>query len=123
MTNIPNRLSTDKRSVFYDPCYVRVGVRFNGEERDDVHEYNVTAGWITVRERNEAGKYRITQSGSYALTVLHGTVEPYWKRPPVEEPIRHVIEHNDDAHINAAEAKRARRAAKRAALAERNRSS
>jgi hypothetical protein len=118
---IPNRMSTDMHSVFYDPNHRRVGVRFNGEERHDVHEYDMNRGWIVVRRKGRNGKWALDERGHYVLDVLHGDVEAYWRTPPAPEQPAPGIERNDEAHLSAAAAKRARKATKRAALAERSR--
>src|SRR5690606_6641946 len=47
----PDRLALDPRSPYYDAEALNrgVGVRFNGEERDNVEEYSVSEGWIRVQ--------------------------------------------------------------------------
>jgi len=76
----------------------RIGVEFNGVRRNDVYAYDVEEGWIEIADG----------------VRLQGFVEPYWRtfaepvyRPPADPaPI-----------IAAAEAKRARKAAKLAKIA------
>lgn len=72
----PNQLSVDPRSPFYDEEVLRrdVGVRFNGVEKNNVHEYNVEEGWVrvdvpTARDRR----------GNPMVIKLSGTVEPYFR--------------------------------------------
>lgn len=113
----PRRLSTDRTSKHYDPCYVRVAVKFNGEKREnDVHEYDVSEGWIDVRVRNERGQFILDKVGAYKLQRLHGIVEPYFTRKAANTaaPVRDA-QAARSAQL-AADAKRARRAAKLQAL-------
>jgi hypothetical protein len=44
----PDRLSNDPRSRFHDAALLErgIGIRFNGEERNNVEEYCVSEGWI-----------------------------------------------------------------------------
>ena len=51
---LPDRLSTDPRSPYYDEKLLErdIGVRFKGVEKTNVAEYCVSEGWIRV----EAGK-------------------------------------------------------------------
>lgn len=104
----PDRLSVDKASPHFDICYRRMGVRLNGVERKgDVQEYDRVAGWVLVRERSIMGKFMLNDDGTYKVQKLTGTVDPYWL--PTQRD-------TGDAQraIDAAAAKRARRAAKRA---------
>lgn len=113
----PDRLSVDRNSKFYDPCVRRVGVKFNGVDRpNDTHEYCVSEGWIVVRARNKKGKFRRDEYGHFVLEKLEGVVEPYYQRHlTTPTPIATVV---DEASImSAAEAKRKRKAEKRAAVA------
>ena len=47
---LPDRLSTDPRSPFYDEALLArgIGIRFNGKELHNVEEYCVSEGWIRV---------------------------------------------------------------------------
>jgi hypothetical protein len=49
----PNHLSIDPRSAFYSEEVLRrdVGIRFNGVEKTNVHEYNVAEGWVEELSR------------------------------------------------------------------------
>ena len=75
---LPDRLSTDPRSPYYDAEVLQrdVGVRFKGVEKTNVAEYCVSEGWISV----EAGKTK-DRHGNPLTIKLTGTVEPYFKRP------------------------------------------
>jgi len=72
----PNHLSIDPRSAFYSEEALRrgVGVRFNGIEKTNVHEYNVAEGWVrldvpTAKDRR----------GNPMVVKVSGTVEPYFR--------------------------------------------
>lgn len=71
---MPDRLSLDPRSDFYDAATLErgVGIRFNGEEKTNVVEYCVSEGWIKVA----AGK-AVDRKGNPLTLTLKGTVEPY----------------------------------------------
>ena len=73
---LPDRLSTDPSSPFYDAKLLErdVGIRFNGVDKNNVDEYCVSEGWIKVA----AGKSK--DRNGRALTIkLKGTVEPYFR--------------------------------------------
>jgi hypothetical protein len=74
----PDRLSVDPKSPFYDEALLErgVGVRFKGQERDDVEEYCVSEGWI----RAPVGKTR-DRKGNLLTIRLSGAVEPYFVSP------------------------------------------
>jgi hypothetical protein len=72
----PDRLCSDPRSKFYDEAILArgIGVRFNGEDRNNVEEYCVSEGWV----RLAIGK-KVDRRGR-ALTMTHkGKVEPYFR--------------------------------------------
>ena len=71
----PDRLALDPRSRFYDQGVLDrgVGVRFNGEERDNVEEYSVSEGWIRV----QVGRSRDRRGNPMTLKIK-GAVEPYF---------------------------------------------
>jgi len=72
----PNRLSIDPRSTFYDEEVLRrdVGIRFNGVEKTNVHEYDVAEGWVRVEVPTAKDR-----RGNPMLVTLSGTVEPYFR--------------------------------------------
>ncbi|KRE33521.1 glutathione peroxidase [Mycobacterium sp. Soil538] len=72
----PNHLSIDPRSPFYDEEVLRrdVGVRFNGVEKNNVHEYNVDEGWVRVDVPTAKDR-----RGNPMVVKLSGTVEPYFR--------------------------------------------
>jgi hypothetical protein len=72
----PNHLCIDPRSPFYNEEMLGrgVGIRFNGVEKTNVHEYDVAEGWVrievpTARDRR----------GNPMTVKLRGTVEPYFR--------------------------------------------
>jgi Protein of unknown function (DUF3297) len=71
---LPDRLCVDPRSKFYNAELIErgVGIRFNGQERDNVEEYCLSEGWIRVA----AGKAR-DRSGNPMTIKLNGKVEAY----------------------------------------------
>jgi hypothetical protein len=72
----PNQLSIDPGSPFYNEEVLRreVGIRFNGVERTNVHEYNVAEGWVRVEVPTAKDRRGIP------MTVkLSGTVEPFFR--------------------------------------------
>jgi uncharacterized protein DUF3297 len=80
--NLPDRLSIDPKSPYYDETLIVRGVRirFNGMERTHVEEYCVSEGWIRVA----AGKSR-DRHGRPLTMKLTGTVEPYLDSQPATD--------------------------------------
>jgi hypothetical protein len=72
----PNQLSTDPHSPFYsEEVLLRgVGIRFNGVEKTNVHEYNVDEGWVRVEVPTAKDR-----RGNPMVIKLNGTVEPYFR--------------------------------------------
>jgi hypothetical protein len=76
MSQPPDHLSNDPKSPHFnqDALERGVGIRFNGAEKTNVEEYNVSEGWIKV----SVGK--TTDRHGKPLTMkLKGKVEPYYK--------------------------------------------
>jgi len=73
---LPDRLSTDPRSPYYDEQVLArdVGIRFNGKEKTNVEEYCVSEGWIRVSAGKAKDRY-----GNPLTIKLTGTVEPYFR--------------------------------------------
>jgi hypothetical protein len=71
---LPDRLSLDPRSSWFDADLLRrgIGIRFKGRDRRDVEEYCVSEGWIRV----QAGK-TMDRHGRPLTIKLNGEVEPY----------------------------------------------
>ena len=73
---LPDRLSTNPASPFYDAEVLNrgVGIKFKGEEKTNVDEYCVSEGWVRVT----AGK-AMDRKGNPLTIKLNGAVEPYWR--------------------------------------------
>jgi hypothetical protein len=69
---LPDRLSSDPRSPFFDAELLEagVGIIFNGKEREDVAEYCVSEGWVRVPAGKSKDRY-----GQPITIKLKGTVE------------------------------------------------
>ncbi|MFJ6024700.1 DUF3297 family protein [Brevundimonas sp. NPDC092305] len=76
MTDLPDRLSVDPDSPFYnaDVLQQNVGIRFKGEEKTNVEEYCVSEGWVRLAVGN-----RVDRRGKALTVKLQGPVEPYIK--------------------------------------------
>lgn len=72
----PDRLASDPSSPFYDEAAMArgVGIRFKGNERNDVEEYCVSEGWVRVA----LGK-KVDRHGNALTIKLNGEVEPYFR--------------------------------------------
>ncbi len=72
----PDRLSADPTSPYYDAALLErgVGVRFKGQDKNNVEEYCVSEGWV----RGAAGKAK-DRYGNPLTIKLNGKVEPYFK--------------------------------------------
>ncbi len=73
---LPDRLSNNPKSPFYDEALLErgVGVRFKGEEKTNVEEYCISEGWIRVA----AGK-AVDRKGNPLTVLLKGPVEVWLK--------------------------------------------
>lgn len=83
MTTLPDRLSSNPKSPFYNEELLEagVGILFNGAEKTNVEEYCVSEGWIRV----VAGK-SVDRHGNPMTIKLKGTVEPYLRNSEAEAP-------------------------------------
>jgi len=74
---IPDRLSVNPKSPFYDEELLKheVGVRFKGEEKTNVEEYCISEGWVRVA----AGK-AVDRKGDPLTVLLKGPVEVWIKK-------------------------------------------
>jgi Protein of unknown function (DUF3297) len=75
-TDIPDRLSVDPKSPFYNAEIFKreVGIRFNGVEKNNVEEYCISEGWVRI----PASK-TLDRKGQPLLMKFKGTVEAYFK--------------------------------------------
>jgi hypothetical protein len=51
-----------------------VGIRFNGAEKTNVHEYDVAEGWVRVEVPTAKDR-----RGNPMVVKLSGTVEPFFR--------------------------------------------
>lgn len=63
----PRKLSLDPNDPHFHPCYTRVGVRVDGEERNDIAFYDM-----------DMLAYKTNRDTSH----LAESIEPYWRYPP-----------------------------------------
>ncbi|MDP9423215.1 MAG: DUF3297 family protein [Pseudomonadota bacterium] len=79
---LPDRLSLDPRSPYFDEEVLRhgVGIRFNGQEKTNVEEYSISEGWI----RMAVGRSRDRHGNPMTMT-LKGKVEPFYQGDQSEE--------------------------------------
>ena len=75
---LPDRLSLDPRSPFFDEEVLGrgVGIRFNGQEKTNVEEYCISEGWIRVSAGRSRDRY-----GNPMTIKLNGKVDPYIQEP------------------------------------------
>ena len=73
---LPDRLSADPASPYYDAALLErgVGVRFKGVDRNNVEEYCVSEKWV----RLSVGTTR-DRKGRPLTIKLPGEVEPYFR--------------------------------------------
>jgi hypothetical protein len=73
---LPDRLSSDPKSPYYDADVLArdVGIRFKGVEKTNVEEYCVSGGWVRVTAGNARDRY-----GNPLTIKVHGPVEPYFR--------------------------------------------
>lgn len=74
MTDLPDRLSVNPKSPYYDEGLLSqgVGIKFNGQEKTNVEEYCVSEGWIRVTAGRSLDRF-----GNPMTIKLNGLVEPY----------------------------------------------
>ncbi len=75
-TTPPDHLSNDPDSKFFNEAALErgIGIRFNGAEKTNVEEYNITEGWVRV----SLGK-TVDRRGKPLTMKLKGKVEAYFK--------------------------------------------
>ncbi|MBU0723831.1 MAG: DUF3297 family protein [Alphaproteobacteria bacterium] len=78
MTDLPDRLSNDPSSPFYNAELLErgVGIRFKGVEKTNVEEYCVSEGWVRVAAGTAKDRF-----GKPMTVKLQGPVEPYLRAP------------------------------------------
>lgn len=80
---LPDRLSVNPRSPFYDEALLArgIGILFNGAERTNVEEYCVSEGWIRV-----AIGRTVDRRGQPLTIRYNGVVEPFLKDDATGQP-------------------------------------
>jgi len=73
---LPDRLSANPASPFYDAALLErgVGVRFKGVDKTNVEEYCVSEGWVRLSVGNAKDR-----KGNPMTVKLQGPVEPYFR--------------------------------------------
>jgi hypothetical protein len=73
---LPDRLSTDPRSPYYNAEVLQrdVGIRFKGVEKSNIEEYCVSEGWVRMAVGSARDRY-----GNPVTMKFSGPVEPYFK--------------------------------------------
>ena len=76
---LPDRLSNNPKSPFYDAALLErgVGIRFKGVDKNNVEEYCVSEGWVRVTAGAAKDRY-----GNPLTIKVHGPVEPYFRSKP-----------------------------------------
>ncbi len=76
ITELPDRLSTDPRSPYYNADVLArdVGIRFKGVEKTNVEEYCVSEGWVRLPAGAAKDRY-----GNPLMIKVSGVVEPYFR--------------------------------------------
>lgn len=71
----PDRLALNPRSPFHDVAALSrgIGIRFKGEERNNVEEYCISEGWV----RLPAGK-SLDRHGNAMTVKSNGVVEAWF---------------------------------------------
>ncbi|PWR25079.1 DUF3297 family protein [Zavarzinia aquatilis] len=72
--SLPDRLSTNPKSPYYDEELLKrgIGIRFKGVEKTNVDEYCISEGWIRVAAGNARDRF-----GNPLTILLKGPVEPF----------------------------------------------
>ena len=73
---LPDRLSVNPNSPFYDEALLArgVGVKFKGVDKTNVDEYCVSEGWVRLSVGTT-----VDRKGNPITIKLQGPVEPYFR--------------------------------------------
>jgi len=73
---LPDRLSTDPRSPYFNEALIErgVGVRFKGVEKTNVVEYCISENWVRLSVGNT-----VDRKGQPLAMKLQGAVEVYFR--------------------------------------------
>jgi hypothetical protein len=75
-TALPDRLSVNPRSPYYNEVVLAqgVGIRFKGEEKTNVEEYCISEGWVRLALGN-----KVDRKGNPLTILQKGPVEAWIK--------------------------------------------
>ena len=75
--SLPDRLSTNPKSPFYNETILErgVGIVFDGKDKNNIDEYCVSEGWVRVVAGTAKDRF-----GNAMTIKLNGKVEPYWRK-------------------------------------------
>ncbi len=75
--SLPDRLSTNPNSPFYNETILErgVGIVFDGKDKNNIDEYCVSEGWVRVVAGTAKDRF-----GNAMTIKLKGKVEPYWRK-------------------------------------------
>lgn len=75
---LPDRLSVNPKSPFYNADLLRqgIGILFKGVDKTNVEEYCVSEGWVRLSVGNT-----VDRKGNAMTIKLQGPVEPYIRAP------------------------------------------
>lgn len=73
---LPDRLSTNPASPYYDAALLErgIGVRFKGVDKNNVEEYCVSEGWVRLSVGTT-----VDRRGNPLTMKVTGAVEPYFR--------------------------------------------
>ncbi len=73
---LPDRLSVNPNSPFYDEALLArgIGVKFKGVDKTNVDEYCVSEGWVRLSVGTT-----VDRRGNPITIKLQGLVEPYFR--------------------------------------------
>ena len=73
---LPDRLSTDPQSPYYDEAVLThdVGIRFKGADKTNVEEYCISEGWVRLTVGTSKDR-----RGKPMTVKLKGEVVPYYR--------------------------------------------
>jgi hypothetical protein len=75
---LPDRLSVEKDSPFFDSRYRHVGVRVQGQDVTNVIEYDKNSGWILQGIRDSAGRWKM-ERGRVVTVKRFVPFDVYWR--------------------------------------------
>lgn len=82
---IPDRVSLEPLSPFYWPHYVRLGVRINGKQSNQVVEFCQSEGWARLCQRNGHGRMKRNGQGVPLTITVSGEIKPFWLSAPIPD--------------------------------------